>query len=502
MARIGRRHQVLPRRTYSSLVYGESSSATLWIHLPCQDNAATTTVTDTSGNGNDGELNNGGTTASYVTAGPGESYPSAFDGAALGGAENIILFPTITWSLGTNNISVGIWVYGPLTGTTGLFGDIGLVAGMSIESGVLEFRAPGDGDTSIYSLSLGSTATQWHFLHFQFKADGTITVYQNGTLLGDMTFETIMPVDFVLGFLAIDGFTLNRSSTSFCGFKAYNGITTSAQIAADYALGHSNNVTCTPGSLSLALTGYAPTAQTPRLCTPGVKALTTTMYAPTVSTPRVCTPGVKSLSTTTYAPTVSTPRTCTPGVKTLNITTYAPTVSTPKTCTPGVKTLTTTTYAPTITTPRTCTPGVLALTLTGFAPVLVGYISVVPGVCALSLTKFAPTVQTPRTCTPGALALSTTCFAPTALTPRTCTPGVCTLATTRYAPTVTTPRTVTPGIGTLALTGFTPSVFTPRLVTPGIKTLSLAFSRPLVLAGRSRAYIQYYYRMMGGGEQA
>jgi hypothetical protein len=203
---------------------------------------------------------------------------------------------------------------------------------------------------------------------------------------------------------------------------------------------------CKPSTLSLALTGYAPTvtAVSDIEVTPDAASLTVTGYAPTVSTPVEATPGVASVTISTFAPEVEATanQTATPAVAELSLSTFSPSVSTPVTVTPDVASLTVTGYAPTVSTPVVCTPGIEALAISGFAPTITvtDDVTATPGVASLTLTPLVPTVTATDTqlATPSALSLTTATFAPTisATTNTTARPALAKLVLTSYAPSI------------------------------------------------------------------
>jgi hypothetical protein len=136
----------------------------------------------------------------------------------------------------------------------------------------------------------------------------------------------------------------------------------------------------TPGTGSLAITGYAPTLvqTTNQGVVPGAGTLTITGYAPTLvqTTNQAVAPGVGNLTITGYAPIVT---------RTAN-----------QSISPSVGNITITGHAPTLaqTANQALAPGTGSLTITGHAPTLVQTANqgVIPGTGSLAITGYAPVV--------------------------------------------------------------------------------------------------------------
>lgn len=95
---------------------------------------------------------------------------------------------------------------------------------------------------------------------------------------------------------------------------------TQVYVVVDYTA-EDGNVTVTPGTISLTLTGYAPILK--EVLTPTTLSLATTKYAPVLK--EVITPSTLSLTTTGYAPALK--EVLTPQTLALTLTFYAPTAS-------------------------------------------------------------------------------------------------------------------------------------------------------------------------------
>lgn len=160
----------------------------------------------------------------------------------------------------------------------------------------------------------------------------------------------------------------------------------------------------TPGTGSIAITGYAPSiAQTAnQAVAPDVGNIVITGYAPTISQPRAVNPGVGSLTITGYAPTVTqnVDVPVNPGVGTIAITGYAPTVAQTanQLITPDVGNIAITGYSPTVSQSanQAVTPDVGTITITGYAPTVQqapASQNITPDVGTITIAGYAPTVE-------------------------------------------------------------------------------------------------------------
>lgn len=152
------------------------------------------------------------------------------------------------------------------------------------------------------------------------------------------------------------------------------------------------NVTVTPGTASVALTTFAPTARIGYVITPSTAALVVTTFAPTASIGSSVTPSTKALTLTTFAPSINVGVNVVPTTAALVLTTFVPTARIAYTITPSTAALVLTTFAPTARLATIVTPPTRALVLTSFAPAVNIGVRVTPGTLALALTRYAPAV--------------------------------------------------------------------------------------------------------------
>jgi hypothetical protein len=164
-----------------------------------------------------------------------------------------------------------------------------------------------------------------------------------------------------------------------------------------------------PGTGSLTITGYAPTVTRTTASSYGVAHSYVTRGSQSVVSwlndglgvdPGAITPGTGSLAITGYAPTLvqTTNQAVAPGVGNLTITGYAPIVTRTanQSISPSVGNITITGHAPTLaqTANQALAPGTGSLTITGHAPTLVQTANqgVIPGTGSLAITGYAPVV--------------------------------------------------------------------------------------------------------------
>lgn len=162
------------------------------------------------------------------------------------------------------------------------------------------------------------------------------------------------------------------------------------------------DVTVTPSTGALTLTGFAASISASSSVEPGLGTLTLAAFAPTVTVSFTATPGLGALTLTGLSATLTASSSATPGVGSLTISGLAPTVETGVTATPGVGSLTISGFAASVVASSAVTPDVGTLTITGFAPTVSATsgavdATVTPDPGALVITGFAPTVSATAT---------------------------------------------------------------------------------------------------------
>lgn len=244
-------------------------------------------------------------------------------------------------------------------------------------------------------------------------------------------------------------------------------------------------VVVTVPAASLALTGYAPSVQTPVTITVPVASLTLIGYVPTAQTPVSVTVPVASLSLAGYAPAVQTPVLVTIPAASLTLAGYVPTVQTPVSIAVPVASLTLTGYVPLVQTPVTVTVPAASLTLTGYVPIVQTPVVVTVPVASLTLAGYAPTVQTPGLVEVPVASLMLTGYVPTITVSGAISIEipVASLALSAFSPIVTTTGNVSFEVPTASLTlmGYAPSV----IIIMGTALVLASRSTELELVSRS-----------------
>jgi hypothetical protein len=216
--------------------------------------------------------------------------------------------------------------------------------------------------------------------------------------------------------------------------------------------------------------------------TPTTGTLTVTGFAPTVAAASTVAPAPASLSASGLAPTVAAGAVCGPIPAALAAQGQAPTVAASSTAAPAPGALAATGLAPTAAASAAAEPSTAALNVTGFAPdaTTTGAFSAEPQAGTLALAGLAPSVEAHVAVEPAPGALAATGLAPTTSAEAIAAPAIGTAALAGLEPIVSAGVSATADAGVLVTATFAPDVFRSTAATPDSGTLTLLGHAPEV----------------------
>ncbi len=202
----------------------------LTLQYDCQDDAASATVVDGSGNANHGAFSLDNSDV-YSITGPGGTLTKAFDGSAMAGAGDLI---NTTSPITIASNGAGCWQFWLRFNDP--YADGAVVCNPGGESAAFfnsstEFKLYDEDDAAL-TIAV-SQDSDWHHYAIVFKTNSACDLYIDASLIGTMT--GTRSANFVVAGM---GQNANAITTGeFSGIRGYDTVRTQPEIAADYALG-------------------------------------------------------------------------------------------------------------------------------------------------------------------------------------------------------------------------------------------------------------------------